>query len=183
MVSRIVAVSGSLAVVALLAGACDDATSKQQKAEQAQVQADQQKTAAEQQAADKTAAAWDAAAQQIDQAQAKADRAWDAAASATAEEESDYDSRVDKVIADIDSKLSDVRTSAATGAGAAQRTLSNEVVANMTKRRAALVDDKSAIDRATSATWPALRLKVDADLEDSKTYMRTASARLNGSHR
>ena len=104
--------TASLVVIPLLTGACDDVASKEQKAEQTQTQADQQKApAAAQQAANQTAAAWDAAAQQAEQAQAKADRAWDAASVAMSEERKDYAGRIDSVVADIDSKLTDLRAS------------------------------------------------------------------------
>ena len=182
MISKRIVVPASIVAIALLGAACDDAATKEQKAEQTQAQADQQKAAAQQQAIDKTAAAWDAAGQQADQAQAKADRAWDAAASAATDEKSDYASRVNKVIADIDTKLSDIRASAH-DAGVSQRALSNEVLANMDRRRAALVDDEKALERATSETWPALRLKIDTDLDESKSYLRTASARITASPR
>lgn len=182
MISKRIVVPASIVAIALLGVGCDNASTKEQKAEQAQAQADQQKLAAQQEAVDKTAAAWDAAAQQSEQAQAMADRARDAAASATTDEKNDYASRVNKVISDIDTKLADIRESAHE-AGASQRTLSNDVLANMDKRRAALVDDESALDRASSETWPALRLKIDTDLDESKNYLRTASARITGSHR
>ncbi|MGH7436490.1 MAG: hypothetical protein ACRENE_12525, partial [Polyangiaceae bacterium] len=172
----------SVVAIALLGAACDNAASKEQKAEETQSQADQQKLAARQQAADKTAAAWDAAAQQSEQAQARANHAWDAAASATTDEENDYAARINKVVDDIDTKLSDIRASA-NEAGGSQRTLSSEVVSNIDRRRAALLDDEHALERATSETWPALRLRIDTDLNESKNYLRTASARMKGSSR
>ena len=48
----------------------------------------------------------------------------------------------------------------------------------MTKRRAALMNDQSLLQQASAETWPALKLKIDTDLDDSKSYMRTASARV-----
>ena len=182
MLSKRVVVPASVLAFALLGTACDDAATKEHKAEQTQSEVDQQKAQAAQQAATKTAEAWDAASQQIDQAQAKADRAWDAAASAFKDETNDYASRINKVVADIDTRLSDLRE-AAYDAGASQRTLTNDVVANMNKRRAVLVDDETAMEKATDASWQALRLKIDTDLTDSKNYVRTASARITNSPR
>jgi hypothetical protein len=180
MFSKRVAVPVSIVTVALLASACDDASSKERKAEQTQAQADQQKATAEQQAADKSAAAWDAAAQEVENAQAKADRARDAAAAAMNDDRNDYMNRVNKVITEMDSRLSDFRASAY-DAGATQRSLTADVMSNMDRRRAALVDDETALQKTTIEAWPALRLKIDTDLDDSRNYMRTASASIKGS--
>jgi hypothetical protein len=57
------------------------------------------------------------------------------------------------------------------------------VQTDMSRRRAVLVADGSALGSASSDTWPALRLKIDTDLSDSKDYMRTASAEMKSARR
>jgi hypothetical protein len=180
MFSKRFALPTSLLVTALFASACDDAASKTVKAEQAQAEADQKKNQAEQRAAQKTAEAWDAAGQQADKAQQSADRAWDAAAVALNDEKNDYAGRINKVVGDIDARLTDI-TASAMDAAVSQKRLTKDVVDNMSRRRDALIDDERALEHATSDGWAALRLKVDTDLDESRTYMRTASARIKAS--
>jgi hypothetical protein len=168
----------------LLASGCEDAQDKQQKAEQAQAEADRQRALERQQAGDRTAAAWDAEARQAQQEQAKVDRAWSAAAGAVEEEKRDYSSRINMLMEDIDSRLLDILTSAADGGGASERRLASELTENLTKRRASLVQDQRAMTQVTGDTWPTLRLKIDSDLDDSRSYARTASSRFKAaSHR
>ena len=58
------------------------------------------------------------------------------------------------------------------------KTEDGQVIAQVTTHRDVLLSDVRAVPFATAMSWPALKGKIDRDLDDSRTSSRTASAHI-----
>jgi hypothetical protein len=174
--------STSLVALALLAG-CENTADKQRKADQAQAEADQQKAMAQQQAQQKAAEAQNSAQQQATKGQETANDLQNQTDAELRREQADYSSKVRGELSDLNGKITDLHGASVAEPTATKKADDDRVLGELSVRRDALSVDVQSIATATATTWPALKDKIDKDLDDSKSSARTALSHIKSSPR
>jgi hypothetical protein len=161
-----------LAALATMAGAsfavtaCENASDRERKAEQQQIQADQNKLESQRNADQKAREEQQKAADM----RAEADKKF-------AQEKSDYFDKVHQDLADLDKKVNDMKdvTNRATGA---TKDAFNKTLKDVQAKRDLISSDLDEIGRSTAINWDGIKAKVDKDLDEFKSTVRTASTRI-----
>jgi hypothetical protein len=178
-----IALMASLVALCPALYACDTTADKQRKADQAQLEANQERAAAEEHARQQSAEAQNAAQQQASQEQRKADRAQNAAYAELGQEEGAYSSKLNDVIDDLNGKVNELEAAAAAEQKASKREEDSQVLRDAVDHRETLTADARAVPYATTMSWPDLKAKIEKDLEDARPVARSAAAHIRSSPR
>jgi len=182
MTSTRIAVSLSVAACLGLAG-CENTAEKQRQAEQEQVAADQKRAAAEEQVRQKAAEAINAAQQEATKAQREADDKANAALAMLSKDQLDRMSKIHSAVEDLNGKINDLRAASNAEPAPSDKVEDSKVLGELAARRAILDADGRAVAEATTMTWPALKDKVDKDLDDYRSSARTATFHIRSAPR
>ncbi len=149
----------TLFAFAAAASACEN---KQDAAQQAQNEADQEKAKAQ---AD------------VQKAQAQADSAKADMLADFAKKQSDYRVSVDKDLVDIDRTIADLRANAATATAATTSDV-NGLLADVTTRREAVRASLVAMMSSAPADWDTTKANADKSMDDLRAAVRAASDKI-----
>ncbi len=158
----------------LMIVACQTPADKQRQADEAQGAANQQKTEAQQQAEQKIAEAQRQAQDQANRAQNKANQEKAEAQSMLMKDAGDYRIRIQKVISDGDPKVT-AMTSATSKVVGTKKNDDDRLLKDVAAQRDILIADQAALANVSPPDWPALKAKVDRDLDAYDTAMSAAS--------
>lgn len=149
-----------VAGAALAMTACQSPADKDRDARKAQIEADKSKAEAQQNA---------------DQKRTTADQQ-------LMGEKDDYREKVQKDMVDVDKHVDDIEANAATATGADKADY-DRTLADVVHKRDALQADVRGINASTADTWSTVKAKIDRDLDDYKSAVKTASSKIKAGPR
>jgi predicted double-glycine peptidase len=158
-----ISVCGVSALVLVLASGCNKAADEQQKATNAQVEANQKIVDANQEAD-----------QKANKAQAEADQKIADAQATFLKMREDYRHDTTNKLVDLDHKIADLEAKAKTATGKTKLDLDAQLT-RIRAQRAAFSDDWKQIETASAATWDATKTRLDKEWTDLKAAVDRAA--------
>ncbi len=152
-----------LALALVLAGGCDKAADEQQKATNAQLQANQKIVEANQEADRKAAAA-----------QAEADKKIADAQASFLKMREDYRHDTTGKLVDLDHKIADLEAKSKTSSGKKKADLDAQLT-QIRAQRATFADDWKQLETASAATWDSTKARLDKEWTDLKSLVDRAA--------